>query len=404
VTGAYISAVGTLVATRYDARLPAIAEKLAALAGARIRPFAAADAWDVPRDLVSAALLALTAAGLLTLEWTPRCPFCRAAGSRATHLGDLPAVALCSTCGRDFELEFDRTIEVTFAPPAGVAPAERDDAVLAVRVGAVAASSAGVALPPGTYVVDVDGDPVARLFVASGMPAGELSIVLGEGMAVVEPPVIGPGHTTIRMRNAGAEPATVRVRESAAADRVATAADITRLEEFAALPADATLGGAFSFPANEMTVVACDCMAAPTDAVRALVAYYRGGIVLCVSDVLIAAFRSPLDALDAALSLQTVLRSGGTSECARVGMYRGRCDVRREGDRLTYTGRTVNIAAALAHAARLGDVVVAHTVTSDAAVAERLAALNVEPAGIRLRGYPEPVDVDVVAALETVEV
>lgn len=84
------------------------------IAVSRLRPYALADHWGVPRRRVLEACLYATRAGLLDLQWEVLCPFCRVAKQRDETLGELASTVHCETCNIDFSVQFDRSVELTF--------------------------------------------------------------------------------------------------------------------------------------------------------------------------------------------------------------------------------------------------------------------------------------------------
>src|SRR5919201_946984 len=106
------------------ARLVGTIEYGDALALARLRPYALADAWGVPRRAVLELCLLATRIGLLELRWDVLCPLCRGAKERARSLADVRAQVHCDVCQIDFRANFARFVEVTFRPNPAVRPSE----------------------------------------------------------------------------------------------------------------------------------------------------------------------------------------------------------------------------------------------------------------------------------------
>src|SRR3712207_22550 len=81
---------------------------------ARLRPYALADEWDVPRRKVLELCLQATRAGLFDLRWDVLCPLCRGVKESGSTLQEMKQRAHCEVCNIDFAANFDRSVELTF--------------------------------------------------------------------------------------------------------------------------------------------------------------------------------------------------------------------------------------------------------------------------------------------------
>lgn len=101
-------------------------EKLIMLAGelirygheaeiADIRPYALADRWKAGRTDVLKMMLQSTRLGLFNMEWQLICPNCRVSDTASDKLADIGATYHCDYCGIDYEVAFDRYVELCFA-------------------------------------------------------------------------------------------------------------------------------------------------------------------------------------------------------------------------------------------------------------------------------------------------
>ncbi len=85
-----------------------------------IKPYALADAWDIPRkDLLEACLYA-TRAGLLDMSWDLLCPLCRNRKESADSLRDISREVHCEVCHIDYNANFEQSVELTFKPNPGI--------------------------------------------------------------------------------------------------------------------------------------------------------------------------------------------------------------------------------------------------------------------------------------------
>lgn len=88
----------------------------------RMRPYALADGWEIPRRTVLETFLQATRAGMLDMYWELLCPECRGVAEGHEHLGDLHGQAHCNTCRIEFNATFDHNVEVIFRPNPSVRP------------------------------------------------------------------------------------------------------------------------------------------------------------------------------------------------------------------------------------------------------------------------------------------
>ncbi len=82
----------------------------------KMRPYALADEWALPRRTVLDAFLLSTRLGLHDVSWDVLCPLCRGAKDTTTNLAGILPQVHCETCNIDFDVDFDRSVELTFRP------------------------------------------------------------------------------------------------------------------------------------------------------------------------------------------------------------------------------------------------------------------------------------------------
>jgi hypothetical protein len=97
-------------------RLLETVEQADELTVSRLRPYALADGWGVGRRALLELCLLATRLGLLEFEWDLLCPLCRGAKARSPSLGGIEPQVHCDTCKIDFDVNFERSVELTFHP------------------------------------------------------------------------------------------------------------------------------------------------------------------------------------------------------------------------------------------------------------------------------------------------
>jgi class 3 adenylate cyclase len=342
---------------------------------ARMRPYELAAAWGADRRETLELFLLATRAGMLELRWDLLCPLCRGAKESAASLGDVHRRVHCDTCAIDFDVDFDRSVEVTFRPVASI----RETVVREYCVG-------GPRVTPHV---------VAQLALAPG-ETRDVGIPL-------ESPAL-------RVRGAAADGSSVRnesdreqlaiVERTAWDEDAATAADVTSLQLFRDLFSSEALRPGEPISVGTLTVLFADLRGstryyrdvgdAPAfgavmshlDVLREEVSRAGGTVVKTMGDAVMAVFRRPAAAIDAGLAAQ---RRVGEHLPLKVGIHSGPCIAINQNDRLDYFGSTVNAAARLVDLSSGNEIVVSGDVLDDPEVAA--LELESERATVELKGF-----------------
>jgi class 3 adenylate cyclase len=384
---------------------------------ARLRPYALADAWDVPRRKVLETCLHATRAGLFDLRWDLLCPLCRGAKESGSTLAEMKQQAHCETCNIGFDASFDRSVELTFrANPTVRRVEERSFCVggpqLTPHIVAQQLLAAGdrrsvmVPLEAGRYrlrtlglaggrflAATPDGTQEATLTAtANGWPHDELEVSLAP---------------TLRFENATDVEQLFVLERMAWSDQAATAAEATTLQVFRDLFSSELLRPGERISVGSMTVLFTDLRDstnfyrevgdAPAfgrvldhfEVLREAIAEEDGALVKTIGDAVMAVFRRPISALRAIVVAQRRLASGAPPFYLKAGMHHGPCIAVTMNDRLDYFGSVVNLAARLERLSSGEDIIVSDVVRQDPEVAEFLLdnRLTVERFEAQLKGF-----------------
>jgi class 3 adenylate cyclase len=391
---------------------------------ARLRPYALADAWGVPRRKVLEACLHATRTGLFDLRWDLLCPLCRGAKESGSTLAEMKQQAHCETCNIDFAANFDRSVELTFRTNPTVRRAE--DRTFCVggpqvtpHIVAQQLLAAGdrrsVALPleTGRYrlrtlglsgsrflVAATDGVQEATLTAAGhDWPRDELRISLAPALL---------------FENATDTEQLFILERIAWSDQAATAAEVTSLQVFRDLFSNELLRPGEQISVGSMTLLFTDLRDSTSfyreigDApafgrvldhfgvLREEITEEDGALVKTIGDAVMAVFRRPISALRAILKAQQRLASpltGAPSFYLKAGMHHGPCIAVTMNDRLDYFGSVVNIAARLERLSSGTDVIISDAIRHDPEVAELLSKpdsqLALQPFEAQLKGFDE---------------
>jgi class 3 adenylate cyclase len=392
----------------------------------RMRPRVLAKQWQAEPRAVTETCLAAARDGLLMLRWDLLCPRCRGAKVSVTSLDQLPQGAHCPSCNIDYGRDFSRNVEVTFEPdpalrPLGtgtyclISPVASEHIKVQQVVGAAAYCDITVPLVDGEYRArTVEPGGSAEFRVENGQVP---EIALDCGGAVVIGAATACGHA--RIRNHGPKSRTVVIEDRAWAKDALTAHEVTTMQAFRDLFADAVLRPGDQVQIRRVALMFTDIRgssalynrvgdarayswvrehyAVLTGAVRE----HDGAVVKTIGDAVMAAFSSPANGLAAALAiceriaefdqrLKAETGAIGTIQ-VKIGLHCGPCIAVTLNDRLDYFGQTVNLAARLQGESRGGDIVISEAMASEPELSVMLAELTTVVESATVKGFPEMV-------------
>src|SRR5690606_24265723 len=81
----------------------------------KIQPYWWADRFGFNRQQAIELFLLANEIGLVNYGWSMMCPNCRVPKQQVSSLKQMKTAVHCDLCGVDYELDFDRYIEMTFA-------------------------------------------------------------------------------------------------------------------------------------------------------------------------------------------------------------------------------------------------------------------------------------------------
>jgi len=358
------------------------------------------------------------------MKWELLCNNCRGAKFSTTALSELPRGAHCPSCNIDYERDFERNVELAFAPAPAIRPLMQGNYCLSgpmttphVPVQLLLAPgerrTISIDLPPGPYrlrtlhpgtYADVDHDggafPSLRI-TATGVEADKT----GE-----------PGQITFT-NEADFELAAL-IEDRRWAREALTAPEVISLQAFRDLFAEATLRPGDEAAVGQVTLLFSDLRGSTAlyervgDAVAfnivrdhfaflaTIVRDHNGAVVKTIGDAVMASFGDPVDAVQAALAMQARIadfnRGHGGDRIDRhltikLGVHAGPSVMVSLNDRMDYFGSTVNMAARLQGQSQGGDIVLSEAVACDPAVKPLLVAIPTRRENVGLKGFESPV-------------
>ncbi|HEX7318090.1 MAG TPA: DUF5939 domain-containing protein [Pyrinomonadaceae bacterium] len=388
---------------------------------ARLRPYALADAWGVPRREVLELCLRATRAGLLDLRWELLCPVCRGARQSAETLRDVRAEQHCDSCQIDFAVAFDRSVEVVFRPNPSVRRVESHDfcvggpqvtphVVIQQLVPSGETRTVTPLLEEGRHRLRIGAKDEARTLLVSASGSEELTLKADD--VDVEEELTVSTRPVIRLRNDTKDERLFRIEREAWGGQAATAAEVTALQLFRDLFATEALRPGDRINVGQMTIlftdlrnstrlyreigdaVAFGAVMSHFDVLREEIAREGGSVVKTIGDAIMAVFPRPAPALRAITNAQAALASppeGVRPLTVKAGLHAGACIAVTLNERLDYFGSNVNIAARLEPLSTGEDCVITADVRRDPEVLELLAdpasGLAAEPSEAALKGF-----------------
>lgn len=367
-----------------------------------------------PRAAIEACLAAVRG-GLLTMSWDLLCTNCRGPKLSAPALSELPRGAHCPSCNIDYGRDFEKNVELSFAPAPSVRPLLAGGFCLSgpmttphVAVQQLLAPgerrTVSVDLPPGRYrlrtlhpgaTVDVDheGGPFPGLRVTAA------------GVEAMAPSSGGAG--TVDFVNEAAFELAALIEDRTWTRDALTAPEVISLQAFRDLFAAATLRPGDEAGVSQVALLFSDLRGstalyerlgdgAAYTIVRehfallaAIVRDHDGAVVKTIGDAVMASFGDPADAVRAALSMQGRIADQDLS--LKLGVHMGPSVVVTLNDRLDYFGSTVNMAARLQGQSAGGDIVLSRAVADDPTVQGVIAAVPRREEEVALKGFDRPV-------------
>ncbi|KAF0244247.1 MAG: hypothetical protein FD180_2675 [Planctomycetota bacterium] len=376
---------------------------------ARMRPYELASRIDGARWEVLDLFLHAAKAGLLDLRWDMICPLCRGAKETANSLAGLKQNVHCGACRTDYEVDFDRSVELTFRPSATIRIIDRHEFciggpgvtphIVAQQVLAPGeVRKVEIHLEPGTYRVRTRGERGARhLRVKEDSLAAAEFVAAKEGWPADEPAVCP--HASLQFVNRLDKPGVFILERTAWSDLAVTAAEVTSSWLFRDLFSREAVRPGREFSVGSLCVVFTDLPDPPGiyrelgdarafalvmrqfEVLGKCVAAERGALVRTVGETAFAVFRHPVAALRAIFAASRELASpprGTVPLLLKAAVHFGPCVAVTLNDRLDYFGGTLNMAARLVGLSAGGDCILSHAVRHDPEVEDLFRAAGNE--------------------------
>ena len=393
----------------------------------RMQPYALAETWHSAPWEVLRLFLYATKVGLLTLKWEMMCPNCRIPKAEHDALGSLEIHYHCDLCGVDFEVDFERYVELRFS----VHPAVRQATDATYCIGGPRNALHVVAqqyLEPGeTQEVTVRlraevlrirtlrSNQTAQL-APTAVSTEPLELAYDDDGWTPSHLTYGPGSVVLRLHNRTSR-VLVAVLERLEWDPHATTAlQVTTMQEFRDLFAAEVLAPGQEIGVQSLAILFSDLRGSTAlyECIGDARAYgwvqrhfsflvdhitlHQGALVKTIGDAVMAVFPRPEAAVQAALEIQEKIDAFNREQhidpplVIKIGVHHGPMIAINANNRLDYFGRTVNIAARVQGESVGGDVVVTADLLRHQAVQQVLKGFPTpRPFTVLLKGIADPV-------------
>jgi class 3 adenylate cyclase len=379
-----------------------------------LKPKKLAQELGVPPRAAVEACLAGTRAGLLAMKWDLLCTNCRGAKLTVSALSELPRGAHCPSCNIDYGRDFEKNVELSFAPAPAVRPLTAGGFCLSGPM-ATPHVLAQLVLAPGerrTTALDV---PAGAWRLRTLHPGRVADVEHEDGSAFPGLRITADGVAALPAGDAGSVTFVNEAAFEVAAlieDRTwtreaLTAPEVISLQAFRDLFAAATLRPGDEAGVGQVALLFSDLQsstalyervgdAAAFNMVRdhfallaSIVRDHDGAVVKTIGDAVMASFGDPAHAVKAALAMQAAI---AVHELVlKIGIHVGPSVVVTLNDRLDYFGSTVNMAARLQGQSEGGDIVLSRGVAEDPAVRPLIAPLPMREESVALKGFADPI-------------
>jgi len=388
----------------------------------RIQPYELANCWDMPRQEVLKVFIHAAKAGLVTFNWDLYCPDCRTIQHTAKSLSQIHEPIHCDECEREFSVNFNKTIQLSFAPHPLIrkvnhnyfcarGPQSKPHVLAQQYIKPGEKRFLKTQLPLGQYQLKTNRMDGTASITVSKNGSDTVHVVLsnngfsGEQVQISDDP-------NLSLENKTDEPQVFILERKQWVKNGVSAAEATSSQLFRNLFADEVLRKGERISVDNLTLMFTDLFDSTGmyneegddravsqlidhfEILQKAVADHEGAIVKTIGDSVMAVFCEPKQAFKAYLDAQQML-----SEDERfsdhlqlnAGIHHGSCMAVNLNSRIDYFGSTVNIASRFVDLATDNEVVFSQNTFSNANLEDMLNEVGynstIQNTSTRLKGF-----------------
>lgn len=356
------------------------------------------------------------AAGLLDYDWSLMCPNCRVPKGKVAVLKQMTDKVHCELCGVDYDLDFDRYVEMKFHVNAAIRKVQREIYCVNGPVESPHVMGQFRIAPHGMRTIDwSDFNEKLRCRILKYNDTLDMTDTFNEA-AEINYTMNGFTQTSIAqakrfiIHNETDKEIVLVFEKRDWDDDALTAREVTSLQLFRDLLGTEVLAPGLQIGVGHMSILFTDLKdstklyerigdAKAYSAVQKHFEYlmkcirdHKGTVVKTIGDSVMGAFANEYDALEASIAIQQGI-DGLNAQLSqplqiKVGFHTGSVIAVNANDLLDYFGRTVNKAARIQHQS-IGNDVIIHREVYDRLLHEqpRIADLKGESFTAQLNGF-----------------
>lgn len=393
----------------------------------KMRPYALADHWGVPRPEVVRLFLHATRAGLLDMEWNVLCPNCRVTKGNFARLSELSKMAHCDTCHIDFGLNFDEYVELRFTVNQQIreaivssfciaGPFMTRHVLVQLRLQPGQRRQFALPLAPGQYRLRTRPENGRLNIKATALYSNDerpTEVVFRPEGVSIEEVEIDSQFGSFAVTNETPNDLLLILEQGAWGQQGLSAAEVTALQDFRDLFSSEVLTPGVGIEIRHLTFLFSDLKDSTAMYERTgdnpayvlvrdhfavlskAIIDQQGALVKTIGDAVMAVFARPEGAVAACLEIQRLIVGLNAAQPEReklvvkLGLHSGTSIAITANDILDYFGSTVNTAARVQGVSIGGDMVLTEAVYNYPGVAELLANLPHEEVEVKLKGLSQ---------------
>ncbi len=377
----------------------------------KINVFRIANQIGVDKTIVLQGFLYATRIGLFDLNWDIYCPSCRGLPEYYRHMMGLKSRGHCDICELDWELDFEKQVEVTFTINPAIRALDykdfserdfrgkmqfinetqvRDDREITVGECIFPDKTVDIeaSLSPGKFLYWVTGRnlPPQKLEVkkAKSKIPQIVDVFVGKnGKIKPEKIAVDSGKVTFKVNSKFQTMNGFLVAPDRPVTNWVSAHFVSMQQEFKDLFDSEFLSPETAFAIQNVTLMFTDLKDSTQMyeevgdskafslvkkhfvVMTSSIKKFKGGIVKTIGDAVMAVFPSNSDALTAAMEIQKKFRAKAMKDeglQVKIGIHRGPVIAVNSNNHLDYFGRTVNMAARVQGKSLAGEVLLSEEV------------------------------------------
>jgi class 3 adenylate cyclase len=362
----------------------------------RIRPYELADHWEIPRKKVFEVFVHAAKADLLNFNWDLHCPHCRSIQHSVKTLNQIHEPIYCDECEEEFNVNFNKTIQLSFTPNPLVrkidrkqycvrGPQSKSHILIQQYLEPGETRFLKTNLTPGTYILRTNQSKGKATVHVDNSGSDTVHVKLfpsglsGEKVSIIEDP-------NLSLENSSTKRQLITLEKKSWDNTTVSAAQATSTQLFRNLFANEVLKKGEKISVDHLTFMFTDLFDSTGmynkegddkavgqvinhfEILQKAIADENGAIVKTIGDSVMAVFCKPDQALKAYLRAQEMLsRDEKVTDNLQLkaGIHHGSCVAANLNSRIDYFGSTVNIASHFVDYASENEVIISQNTITD---------------------------------------